>query len=64
MTWAQRLKRVFGIEMDTCTRCGRKLTVIASIEARTEERQPPSNRRWVRQTRARISLRCCSAAWA
>jgi hypothetical protein len=32
MTRAQRLKRVFGIEIDTCTRCGRKLTVIASIE--------------------------------
>lgn len=32
MTWAQRLKRVFGIEIDACARCGRKLEVIASIE--------------------------------
>jgi hypothetical protein len=32
MTWAQRLKRVFGIEINTCTRCGGKLKVIASIE--------------------------------
>ena len=32
MTWAQRLKRVFGIEINTCTGCGGKLKVIASIE--------------------------------
>jgi hypothetical protein len=32
MTWAQRLKRVFGIEINTCARCGGKLAVIASIE--------------------------------
>ena len=32
MCWAQRLKRVFGIEIDTCGRCGGKLKVIASIE--------------------------------
>ena len=32
MTWAQRLKRVFGIEINTCARCGGKLKVIASIE--------------------------------
>jgi len=32
MTWAQRLKRVFAIEIETCRRCGGKLTVIASIE--------------------------------
>ena len=32
MTWAQRLKRVFGIEIDTCTGCGGPLKVIASIE--------------------------------
>lgn len=32
MTWAQRLKRVFGIQIDTCARCGGKLKVIASIE--------------------------------
>ena len=30
MSWAQRLKRVFGIE--TCAQCGGKVKVIASIE--------------------------------
>jgi hypothetical protein len=32
MTWAQRLKRVFQIEIETCRRCGGRLRVIASIE--------------------------------
>jgi hypothetical protein len=32
MSWAQRLKRVFGIEIDTCQRCGGNLRIIASIE--------------------------------
>ena len=32
MSWAQRLKRVFAIEIATCQRCGGKLRVIASIE--------------------------------
>ena len=32
LTWARRLKRVFGIEIEQCVRCGGKLTVIASIE--------------------------------
>ncbi len=32
MRWAQRLKRVFQIEIDTCLRCGGRLRVIASIE--------------------------------
>lgn len=32
-SWAQRLKRVFGIEIDACARCGGKLKIIASIEA-------------------------------
>ena len=32
MTWAQRLKRVFGIEIETCEVCGGKVRVIASIE--------------------------------
>ena len=32
MTWAQRLKRVFAIEIDTCRRCGGRLRVISSIE--------------------------------
>lgn len=32
MSWAQRLKRVFGVEINTCARCGGKVKVIASIE--------------------------------
>ncbi len=32
MDWARRLKRVFGIEIDTCQRCGGRLRIIASIE--------------------------------
>jgi len=30
--WAQRLKRVFGVEIQSCARCGGKLKIIASIE--------------------------------
>jgi hypothetical protein len=32
MTWAQRLKRVFSIDVETCVRCGKAVRVIASIE--------------------------------
>ena len=32
LTWARRLKRVFGIEIEQCARCGGRLKVIASIE--------------------------------
>ena len=32
MNWARRLKRVFGIEIEQCVRCGGRLQVIASIE--------------------------------
>jgi hypothetical protein len=32
MNWARRLKRVFGVEIDSCVRCGGKLKIIASIE--------------------------------
>jgi hypothetical protein len=32
MSWARRLKRVFGIEIETCARCGGTLRIIASIE--------------------------------
>jgi len=32
MTWAQRLKRVFEIEIETCCECGGDVRVIASIE--------------------------------
>jgi hypothetical protein len=32
MTWMQRLKRVFSIDIETCSKCGGKLRVIACIE--------------------------------
>ena len=32
LTWAQRLKRVFGIEIETCEQCRGKVRVLASIE--------------------------------
>ena len=32
MTWAQRLKRVFAIEIKKCEKCGGPVRVIASIE--------------------------------
>ena len=32
MNWAQCLKRVFGVEINTCARCRGQLKVIASIE--------------------------------
>jgi hypothetical protein len=32
LTWAQRLKRVFAIDIEFCRRCGGQLKVIASIE--------------------------------
>jgi hypothetical protein len=32
MRWAQRLKRVLGIDVQTCTSCGGTLRIIASIE--------------------------------
>ena len=32
MTWAQRLKRVFQIDIETCTECGGPVKVITSIE--------------------------------
>ncbi len=33
MTWAQRLKQVLGIEIQTCDLCGGAVKIIASIEA-------------------------------
>jgi hypothetical protein len=32
MTWAQRLKRIFRIDIETCRHCGGRVKVIASIE--------------------------------
>jgi hypothetical protein len=32
MTWAQRLKRVFNIDVSTCLHCGGAVRIVASIE--------------------------------
>ena len=32
MRWAQRLKRVFGIDVQTCAACGGTMRIIACIE--------------------------------
>jgi hypothetical protein len=32
ITWAQRLKRVFGIDVETCTACGGAMRIVACIE--------------------------------
>ncbi len=32
MTWAQRLKRVFGVEIEKCDKCGGNVKIIACIE--------------------------------
>ena len=32
MTWAQRLKRVFNIDIETCSACGGAVKVIDCIE--------------------------------
>jgi hypothetical protein len=32
MTWAKRLKRVFDIDIETCSECGGDFKIIASIE--------------------------------
>ena len=31
-TWAQRLKRVFGIDIETCSACGGAVRIVACIE--------------------------------
>ena len=32
MTWAQRLKRVFNIDIETCPACGGSVRIVACIE--------------------------------
>jgi hypothetical protein len=39
MTWAQRLKRVFNIDIETCQHCGGTVKVVACIEDPTVIKQ-------------------------
>ncbi len=32
MTWAQRLKRVFSLDVQTCERCGGHARIVAAVE--------------------------------
>ncbi|MGB5466402.1 MAG: hypothetical protein WBM84_10005 [Sedimenticolaceae bacterium] len=32
MSWSQRLKRVFGVDIETCPACGRAMRITACIE--------------------------------
>jgi len=63
MTWAQRLKRVFKIDIEVCGRCGGSVKVIACIEEqdfidrilahlREKEQEAPSRPLLVPPTRA------------
>jgi hypothetical protein len=42
MTWAQRLRRVFNIDVSTCGHCGGTLRIVASIEEATAIRAIPA----------------------
>jgi rRNA maturation endonuclease Nob1 len=42
MTWAQRLKRVFNIDVSICPQCGGEAKVIASIEDQAVINKIPS----------------------
>ncbi len=35
MSWAQRLKRVLGVDVSTCVHCGGAVRIVASIEEPT-----------------------------
>jgi hypothetical protein len=50
MSWAQRLKRVFAIDIETCPDCGGKLRVVACIE------DPPLIRKILAHVRRRAIL--------
>ena len=39
MSWAQRLKRVFGIDVNTCVHCGGAVRIVAAVEEPTAIRQ-------------------------
>jgi hypothetical protein len=48
MTWAQRLKRVFNIDVSTCGHCGGAVRIVARIEEPTAIRE-----KWPRTARRR-----------
>ena len=61
MTWAKRLKRVFNIDIETCSKCGGEVRIIASIEdpevirkilAHLDEKVTPTGTGMLPETRA------------
>jgi hypothetical protein len=61
MTWAKRLKRVFNIDIETCSECGGEVRIIASIEdpevirkilAHLDEKVTPTGTGLLPETRA------------
>jgi hypothetical protein len=56
MSWARRLKRVFGVEIEGCVRCGGQLKIIASIGSRSSLRR--YCRTWSVQRRSSIRASC------
>ena len=44
MTWAQRLKRVFNIDIEVCSRCGGSVKVIVGAPNRCIEEQDAIDR--------------------
>lgn len=61
MTWAQRLKRVFGIDNETCLACGRAMRIFACIhdpdvigKILTLERQCSKDEHMGQQDRSRL----------
>jgi len=61
MRHAQRLKRVFGIKVETCQACGGALKIIACIErssGRREGPHPPRQCRFSRTLPQPAAMRC------
>ena len=60
MTWAQRLKRVFDIDIESCSECGGDVRIIAYIEdpvvirkilAHLDETVTPTGTDWLPESR-------------
>ena len=47
LRWAQGLKRVFGIQIEACARCGARLKILASIEEPGVTARILAHRDWV-----------------
>ena len=62
MTWMQRLKRVFRVDVETCARCGGRLQIIAGIEDPRRHPPHPRARRSQRTGLAHRARSPCAAA--